>query len=279
MLKHVLIPLDASPAAESVLSRFMPLLVRPDTEVVVLHVSTPPLAASMDPRRGDDVREEAQDYVRAIAGRLSGQGVRCRGVVKAGPAAEAIVATAAEKTNGMIAMATHGRTGLARLAFGSVAERVLRHSPVPVLLVRSAGEQAAGTALAVKRMMVPVDGSALALAVAPYVAELAKAFKAEVTLVHVLPPKPAQGETIAHAERVVAAAKERFQEEGVACEALIRTGDAAEEILDAVRQNRADLVACSTHGRTGIARAVLGSVAEKMMRMATVPLLVCRAAT
>ena len=133
MLKHILVPLDASPAAESVLDRFMPLFVRHDTDVVLLHVSEPPLVASMDPRRGDDTRAEAQDYVRAVAKRLSEKGVRCKGVVKPGPAADAIVAMAAEKTNGMIAMATHGRTGLARLAFGSVAESVLRHSPVPVL--------------------------------------------------------------------------------------------------------------------------------------------------
>lgn len=276
MLKHILIPLDASPAAESVLDRFMPLLIRPDTDVVLLHVEEPPLVASLDPGRGDDARAEAQEYVREAARKLSATGVRCRGVVKHGPAADAIVAMAAEKTNGMIAMATHGRTGLARLAFGSVAESVLRRSPVPVLLVRTAGQKEDGPALAVKRMVVPVDGSTLALGIAPRVAELAKAFRAEVTLVHVLPPKPAQGETVAHAERLVAAAKDRFQEEGLTCEALIRTGDAAEEILDAVRQRKADLIACSTHGRTGIARAVLGSVTEKLLRGAAVPMLVSR---
>lgn len=275
MLRHVLVPLDASPGAESILDRLMPILGRPGTDTVLLHIAVPPLAASLDPRAADDARAEAQGYVKAAAKRLSAKGVRCRGVVRPGSPAAAILEAAAEKTNGMIAMATHARRGLARVAFGSVGESVLRESPVPVLLLRVA-EEGKPAPLKVRRIVVPIDGSALALEVAPHVAELVQAFGARVTLVHVLPPKPAMGETVAHAERVVEEAKALFSEEGVDCDALVRTGDAAEEIVDAAELKRADLVAITSHGRSGIARAVLGSVAERVLRTCPVPLLVSR---
>lgn len=245
---------------------------------MLLHVAEAPLAASLDPQRADDARAEAQGYVKALEKRLSEKGVRCRGIVKPGPAAEAIVAAAAEKANGMIAMATHGRKGLARLAYGSIAESVLRTSPVPVLVVRTPEEKKKPAQFRIRRIVVPIDGSTLALGIAPHVAELVKAFGAEVVLVHVLPPKPALGETVAHAERVVETAKALFADEGVDCDSLISTGDPAEEILYTVAQKKADFIACSTHGRTGIARAVLGSVAEKVLRSSPVPLLVARSA-
>lgn len=275
MLRHILVPLDASPGAESILDRLMPLLARPGTDAVLLHISVPPLAASLDPRVADDARAEAQGYVKTVAKRLSAKGVRCRGVVRPGAPAAAILEAAAGKANGMIAMATHARRGLARVAFGSVGESVLRESPVPVLLLRVSGE-GKPEPLQIRRILVPIDGSSLALEVAPHVAELVSAFRARVTLVHVLPPKPAMGETVAHAERVVEEAKSLFAEEGVDCDGLIRTGDAAEEIVDAAELKRADVVACTSHGRSGIARAVLGSVAERVLRTCPVPLLVAR---
>ena len=263
MLKHILVPIDASPAAESVLDRLDSLLTRPCAEVVLLHCTEPPLA-------------EAEIYVRALAERLSAKGVLCRGVVKPGPAEDAIVAMAAEQPSGMIAMATHGRSGLARLAYGSVAESVLRRTRVPVLLVRTAEPNEPAAPLVVRRIVVPVDESLQALAVVPLVVELAKAAKAEVTIVHVLPHDPAQAEAAGRAERVIEVSRARFEDEGLACECQIRSGDAAEEIIDAVRQKRADLLACSTHGRSGMARAVMGSVAEKLLRSSGVPMLVCR---
>lgn len=275
MLRHVLVPLDASPGAESILDRLMPILARPGTDTTLLHIAVPPLAASLDPRAADDARAEAQGYVKAAAKRLSERGVRCRGVVRPGAPAAAILEAAAGKANGMIAMATHARRGLARVAFGSVGESVLRESPVPVLLLR-ATKEGRPAPLRIRRILVPIDGSALALEVASPVAELVNAFGARVTLVHVLPPKPAMGGTVAHAERVVEEAKALFTEEGVDCEGLIRTGDAAEEIVDAAELGRADLVACTSHGRSGIARAMLGSVAEQVLRTCPVPLLVLR---
>lgn len=278
MLKHILVPLDASPAAESVVDRLLPLLARAGTDVVLLHVAEPPLAASIEPDRADDARAEAQGYVRDLAKKLSEKGVRCRGIVKPAPAAEAIVAEAAARPNGMIAMATHGRKGLARLAYGSIAESVLRVSPVPVLLVRTAGEPAKPEPLLIRRIIVPLDGSTHALGIAPHVTELVTAFHAQVTLVHVLPPKPAMGETVAHAERVIETAKALFADAGVTCDSLISTGDPAEEILEAAARKKADLIACSTHGRTGILRAVMGSIAEKVLRSGDLPMLVVRSA-
>lgn len=281
MMKHMLIPMDASPAAESVLARLWHFLARPDTDVTLVHAIELPMGAKLDPAREDEMAAEGHEYMKAVVKRLSGRGVRCRAVVKPGPAADLIVATAAELSGGMIAMSTHGRSGLARVAFGSVAESVIRRTPVPVLLFRTpendtAGRDGAPQELAVRHILVPIDGSLLSLAVAPQVGELARAFGAFVTLVHVLPPVPASADSVSHAQRILDVASARFADEKIEVKAIIRTGDAAEEIVDAARKLKADLVACTTHGRTGIARAVMGSVAEKVLRTSPIPLLVTR---
>jgi nucleotide-binding universal stress UspA family protein len=276
MLKHILIPIDASPAAESTLDRAFPLLCRPEAEVELLHVEQPPLSAALDPAAAEDARAEAEGFVRDLAKKQSRKGIRCHGEVKKGAVADVILEAADRKLNGLVAMSTHGRAGLKRMALGSVAESVVRRSKVPVLLfpIGSAAKQA--PALDLRRIVVPIDGSAASLAIAPFVVELAKAFKSAVTLVHVLPAKPASGESLTHAERVLEDARARFAEDGLECETLLRTGDAVDEIAAVVKQREAGLIACTSHGRTGVARVVLGSVAERLLRTAELPMLIAR---
>ena len=136
-----------------------------------------------------------------------------------------------------------------------------------------------------KRILVPLDGSSLAEAVLPQVQELAKALGAELFLVraaaaHVFPgvdPTEEEVDVVQKAEAYVAEVAGRLHDAGIPVHTAVRYGEAAEEILGHIGDNAVDLVAMSTHGRSGLSRLVLGSVAEQVVRHATVPVLLMRA--
>ncbi|HXH10598.1 MAG TPA: universal stress protein [Alphaproteobacteria bacterium] len=137
-----------------------------------------------------------------------------------------------------------------------------------------------------KRILVPLDGSTLAEGVLPHVTELAKSLGAEVVLLrvafaHIFPgadPIATQVTAVQEAEDYVTELAKKLQEQGVRAEAKVRYGDAVEEILDHVAWDHIDLIAMATHGRTGLARVVMGSVTEQVLRRAPVPMLLLRAA-
>lgn len=135
------------------------------------------------------------------------------------------------------------------------------------------------------RILVPLDGSELAEAVLPHAQALAKSTGAELVLLrvafaHIIPgidPIEAQVAAVHEAEDYVAAAAEPLQAQGGKVDAKVRYGDPVDEILDHVARDHIDLIAMATHGRTGIKRVVLGSVAENVLRRASVPVLLVHA--
>jgi nucleotide-binding universal stress UspA family protein len=194
--------------------------------------------------------------------------------------AEAILAGAREQAATLIALTTHGRTGLARWDLGSVTEKVLRGGEFPILVTRSFETAEAGATrerrpaqAAIRRILLPIDAGDLSpVAVGPAI-ELASLFGAEILLVHVLDQGLA-GELpmpdIARAQEMATAA-------GLHTEVVLERGDAAGQILAVSAERQADLIVMATHGRSGLKRWVLGSVAERVMRAAPVPLLLIRA--
>ena len=136
-----------------------------------------------------------------------------------------------------------------------------------------------------KRILVPLDGSALAEAVLPQVQDLAKALGAELFLVraaaaHVFPgadPTEEEVDVVQKAEAYVAEMAGRLRDAGIPIHTAVRYGEAAEEILEHIVVNAIDLVAMSTHGRSGLSRLVLGSVAAQVVHHAPVPVLLLRA--
>ncbi len=138
--KRVLVALDGSTAGEAVLRFLMEIAGPLDMTVMLLHVLEP---ITPQVAEGaviiDDVearRREAEAYLAPISAALRSQGVDTAWAIHRGRPAEEILAAARESGADLIAMATHGRTGLGRLLFGSVAEAVLRHAPVPVFMIR-----------------------------------------------------------------------------------------------------------------------------------------------
>jgi nucleotide-binding universal stress UspA family protein len=149
MYKRVLIPLDGSPVAEGVLP-FVSQIAGPlDMEVILLRVLEPIVPVVVEGTRRVDVEDvegriaEAEAYLRPLAASLAARGVRTQTAVRRGsPVADQINTAAKSAGADLIAMTTHGREGLTRLVFGSVAEAVVRHAEVPVFLMRATPQPA-----------------------------------------------------------------------------------------------------------------------------------------
>jgi nucleotide-binding universal stress UspA family protein len=269
MMRRILVPLDGSPTAEAILTQLRRLPIRHESELVLFH------ALSLFPPEGDRDQEQ---YLRRISFQLTNDGYPSRYLLRPGSAAESILETAVEERASMIALSTHGRTGVARWMMGSVAEKVLQASPLPVLVTRSfplPGSRGSWESLPIRSFLVPLDGSRLSLAALDPLLQLARTVDASVTLLHVTEPSPYDGKWESTEETL----KEADQMLRSACiPALVehRKGDPGDQILQAMEGGGYDLVAMTTHGRSGPSRWVFGSVTTKVLRSATVPLLVVR---
>ena len=143
MIHRILVPLDGSALAEAILPSVEEIARLAGATVILLHVVDPLQPHDEAAKSGPvDVRQElrlvetrVQDYLTHIAGRLSAAGIASQPTIVPGPAAPTIIQLGA--TADLIAMATHGRSGLGRLVFGSVADAVVRGASTPVLLVRA----------------------------------------------------------------------------------------------------------------------------------------------
>lgn len=272
LFERVLVPLDGSALAERALAQVRRILRRADAEAVLFRaVELPAIGGDLYPLL-EPLQEEARRYLARLEQELSEQGARVRSVVRVGPAAETILSAADEEKATLLVMATHGRSGIARWVLGSVTEKVLRASPVPVWVSRSfdgRGLPAEGDK-GVKTILVPLEGD-ISLRVLPAVVEVARLYDGpKVVLLNVLPEGGAYGVPVPFLTQ----AYQKLREQGISAEPMLRTGDPASQILEACESQKADLIALCTHGRSGPSRWALGSVTEKVLRGATVPLLV-----
>ena len=215
-------------------------------------------------------------------------------VLAAGDVASAIVARAERDPHtSMIAMATHGRSGLGRWVLGSVAEKVLEAAPKPLLLVRASAHAAASTNVSYRTIVVPLDGSPFAEQALGQAQAIAAATGAALALVAVVPllddaalaevgvvPSQASAERQAEIEqlsRYLPGVAARLEAEGFTVRPHVVGGAPAEEILHASAAEHADLIVMATHGHTGVQRLWLGSVATKVVRSADRSVLLVRA--
>jgi len=279
MFERILLPLDGSALGEAILPQIEPILGREDSEIILLHVAQLQKAA-VGPRLSTpafpDPVSDAQGYLARIENRFSRNGTRTRSIVDVGSPAAVILDVAEREEVTLIAMATHGRTGLARWVFGSVSEKVLRASRVPLLLLRSfqeGGSPAPSEPLALDRVLVPIAN--FHLRILGYVREFAIHFGSKITLMHVI--EPGEESTVQDQARAeIHHVQQDLETAGIPTETRERRGDPAMEILECARDERASIIAMTTHGRTGPSRWAVGSVTEKVLRSATVPMLVVR---
>ena len=138
--ERILVPLDGSQCAETVIPRVEELIAGKEAGICLLRVASAPTYPGMDPTEAQvKVVREAEEYLKGLENNLRAKGLDVDTHVRYGNDAEEILDHAAQKDIDLIAMSTHGRNGIKRFLLGSVAEKVLRHAPKPVFLVRCAG--------------------------------------------------------------------------------------------------------------------------------------------
>jgi nucleotide-binding universal stress UspA family protein len=300
----MLVPLDGSKTAESALPYARALAERLDADVELLVVVD--LGGISGSVSADEVAKlndvqasrKPDEYLTKVAKTFPQARARFR--VERGTAASIIIDEAAADKDTLIIMASHGRSGIHRWLLGSVAEKVLRGTSNPLLLIRASEKAPAEGQATLRSIVVPLDGSKLGeLALAPAL-ELARFLGTEVVLVRAYEfpatayyraddfPSGAAAFIPSYAELVEEMSREAREyldvkvkeisaREPVRVRAEIIEGPAAERIIDLARNAAGSLIAMSTHGRSGLKRWILGSVTEKVARHAESPVLIIRA--
>jgi nucleotide-binding universal stress UspA family protein len=219
---------------------------------------------------------EAEAYLRLHADELRAREyVVDTGAPYGASAADWIVEEAGLRHADLIVMATHDRVGPDRWLHGSVAEAVVNRSPVPVLLIHAADGVRPFEHFDWRQpaLVVPLDGSELAEAALPVAINLARSVNGRVILVSVL-PEPGELET--HRRGYLEAHVDRLTRAAVTVESSIRAGEPAAQIGQMAHEQNAAAVVMATHGRTGLVRTLLGSVAGQVVHCSPSPVVLVR---
>ena len=298
MFGRMLIPLDGSKTAEDVLPYARRLAADARVAVELLGVVemaeiAEDIASNQAAYAGALVREAVRnstEYLEKLAQTFHNGKVRCN--VQQGRPEDIIIAAASADRATLIAMATHGRSGVTRWLLGSVTEKVLRGTVNPLLVVRAPGNSKTDGEAALRSVIVPLDGSDVAETILSPVAALARALDLQVLLIRVYGlPLPTYGgddyyvpdylelkdQIRDEAEGYLNSRANLLRAQGVAeVSTVVIEGSAADAIIDLARKTPDNLVALSPHGRSGLQRWVLGSVTEKVVRHSQDPVLIVR---
>lgn len=299
MLQRFLVPLDATPRAEAALplvtvlakalrQPVITLSVLPDTATFD-GIEHAPIIDNLTETR----RRYARHYLDGVSADLQGAGVTASSLVKTGPIADTVLSTALDLDVGLIVITSHASPGVERWFLGSVADRVIRTPSAPVLVIpQSEGCKAAS---AIGEIIVPLDGSDLAEAALPYASFLARALPAPITLLRAAPPNlmitaprpygmdaalPTEilemlAQTAqAYLGRVAAPIRDQGLE---VTTRFTAAGSPADSIAEQAGRSADPLIVMATHGQSGLGRALLGSVTDRVIRSASAPVLVIRA--
>jgi nucleotide-binding universal stress UspA family protein len=292
----ILVPLDGSPLSEGVLPYARAFAKSLKLPVELLQAVDPNTvrALSFKGRSFDAVESEisarSMAYLRTVEGSFSDASSVER-LVTVGHPARVILDRAASDPKVLIAMATRGYSGVQRWLLGSVADEVLHGARNPMLLVRNEDEGKSTGEAKLEEIVVPLDGSSMAELVLPHVKTLATGMKVEVILLRVYSP-PTEGYAGSiYAPTLPQIAEEMKKEAEAYLETRARElrsagldrvswvalqGNAAAEIIDFAQRTAFNLVVMSTHGHTGVARQLLGSVASRVIRHSGDPVIVVR---
>ncbi|AEM56978.1 universal stress protein [Haloarcula hispanica N601] len=281
MFDRILVPTDGSPGSERAFEVAATLASTHDAAVHVLSVVDEHGPTDDWDYDGDS---PAEAFIESQADHVDTEGLSVTTAVREGVVHDAVLDYGDENEIDLIVMGTHGRTGVRRFLLGSVTEKVVRLADVPVLSVKADAEP--GT-VSFDDILLPTDGSSGAEAAIEPTGALASATDATVHLVSVVDTRSLGidvgssvivDELESVATDAVGDASDRLSGMGVeTVETAITHGVPYRAILDAIEEADADLVVIGTHGRTGIDRYLLGSVAEKLVRTSPVPVMTVRA--
>lgn len=282
MFQNILVPFDLSEVARSAFGHALVLARAGRGSVDVLHVVEPhypsmggAVGSAMSLAAADLGPQStfAQEQLSTLENRLAAvYGVEVRTKVVTGVLPDTILEEGRVLGSQLVVMATHGRTGLKRWLLGSVTERVLRLCPMPVLVARGGGPM---TTPMISRITVAIDFSEYSLRALDLAQKMANLLSAKLTLVHVIPnpvyiegayvdPRPleaSQGDARDALNRLA-------QERGLQAVSEAVVGSPSSTLESFVQETPTDLLVLGTHGRRGLKRALLGSVAEQTVRYA-----------
>jgi nucleotide-binding universal stress UspA family protein len=290
MLKKILVPLDGSELGELALVYAKELAGAIDLEVQ--------MACATEHQDKATIRM-CSLYLDKVAERLHTQVKRAnpksevKTVIIDGDPATALVEYPEKEGVDLIIMMSHGRSGIMPWAMGGTASKVIQRSETPVLLVRASKALNKRRPVQVfKKILLPLDGSSMGEAALPYVITIAKALDSEVILMRVVETvqhvhtvggpdhfayseqiiELAKNESVAYLDNV----RQHFDKGNVHIRTIVRTGDPAQEIIRLSAEENINVVAMSSHGKSGITRWVMGSVFSKVLQAGETPLLLVR---
>ncbi|TVP48231.1 MAG: universal stress protein [Gemmatimonadales bacterium] len=300
MYRSIVLPLDGSSFAEEALPLAARLALGAGAKLHLVHVIRP--APDVDFKTPEEdlawrtqVREAASSALGELAAGLRKGGVTAHAEVREGRTVEAILECAREHEADLLVLTTHGAGGFRRWWLGSVADALLRRGETPVLLVRpwddTSDRETAQPRF--RKVLVPLDGSPASEAVLPHARWLREENDSSLVLVRVVPSPLEVGSLYGiPSVRVEGdghrlqrdAAREYLEEVAARLEAggtngpppelrVVEASSAAEGVLEAARVNGVDVIALSTQGRSGLGRTMFGSVGDKIIRGAVVPVL------
>lgn len=280
-------PLDGSQLAERALVPALALAAVMSAKLFFIRVAIP-LSLNLDPKFYQVITElrqgEAKRYLRSIQSRFS-SAAEIKSQVVVGRPARSIINFAQENEIDLVVISSHGRSGVNRWIYGSVANKVLHNAPCARVVIHP---QVILDPFSIKRILVPLDGSSIAEQALNPALSLAEALPARLILLRVTPrpqipvqPVPcwpdldsvmdaAEQETNAYLQSLQAA----IGDSPVSTSSQCATGLAAESIIEIADSQKVDLIVMCSHGRSGIERWVFGSVAEKVLRGANCATLV-----
>jgi nucleotide-binding universal stress UspA family protein len=288
MIKRIMVPLDGSNLAEQALPLARSLASTFEAELLLT------MAVSHEHyvnKENEGILAEAgrlasEQYLGTMERQLADEGFHVRTAVAFARPHVAISSLCDRERVDLIVMTTHGRSGVTRWTMGSVADKVLRTTNTPLILIHPTMHGAPPSAI--ERIVVALDGSELAEAALPLAARLAKSMGAGMHLVRaVIPPAavfgaeylpgalPVLEEMESDAREYLKTTAEKLRSTGLTTTTEVQTGIPAEVIL-AEAGEPGDMVVLSTHGRSGVDRWFLGSVADAVVRHGNIPVLVVR---
>jgi nucleotide-binding universal stress UspA family protein len=280
MFENIVVPLDGSSLAEGALATAVHLCRRMRSRLMLVRVHQPPEMAITRAYEWDrETRCREERYLEKVAARLREQfDLDAEAILTDGHTADAVGEAAEARTNSLIVMTSHGRTGFSRAWIGSVADAIIRRASTPVLLVRHATTGGGGSERPV-RVVVPLDESAVSRRILPCASAVASAFEATLELVRVVTPDDvpdappdladdASGAALSAAEASLKATAAQLATTAPALEVeshALAADSAADAIIRAATPAASTMVAMTTRSH-GLRRLVVGSVADKIIR-------------
>ena len=297
--RFILVPVDGSKLAEQAIPTALAIAQRTRAKVrlVLVHHEFQPLMF-MEPgeiyiRTRLAIEKADREYLTELVQHLRAEeGKALTSALLKGPVAPTLVEYARDIGADLVVMTSHGRGGVRRAWLGSVADELVRTLEVPLIVVRPSEKGTAPEPISLRKIGVPLDGSSLAEAVLEPVTALARMWDAEISLVQVVRPiglasdpplfPTGYSDQETRIRRDVAQdytqdVVERLRGLGVKATGVVLLGAAIPDtLLHFFHTEGVGLVAMATHGRGGVRRLVLGSVADKLIRAAEVSVMVVR---